>query len=368
MRVSAGPHYDHIAMKHLALALSIVAAALGWSVQAQQASSAVKSGIDRSNFDPSVRPQDDFFRFVNGGWLARTEIPARSHELRRLHRARGRAPSEPARDRSRRPRQATSGRRAPAQQSRRLLLSFMDEAHAEQLGLTPLQAGAGADRGRSSRRQISPRCIGRARRFGVDSREPGVQPDAEAAGRRTIVAMRPERVSAARSRLLPEDDAKFAASRQVPCDVRRQICSLSGQPDAPATRSARDGARDARSPRRSGRSVQICATRRSATTRSTLADARRSDAGLRLDALPRRRTRRRRPRASIVGAAVLLQGLARLLGDVPLAAWKAYLRVAAGRRRLRAVPERAVRGRAVRVQRPHDARAAGRCGRAGSAA
>ncbi len=34
------------------------------------------SGIDKSNFDTSVRPQDDFFRYVNGGWLARTEIPA----------------------------------------------------------------------------------------------------------------------------------------------------------------------------------------------------------------------------------------------------------------------------------------------------
>ena len=73
-------------MKHLALALSIVAAALGWSVQAQQASSAVKSGIDRSNFDPSVRPQDDFFQYVNGGWLARTQIPRRSHERRLVHR------------------------------------------------------------------------------------------------------------------------------------------------------------------------------------------------------------------------------------------------------------------------------------------
>ncbi|MFM7783405.1 MAG: M13 family metallopeptidase [Gammaproteobacteria bacterium] len=33
-------------------------------------------GIDRSGFDETVRPQDDFFRYVNGGWLARTDIPA----------------------------------------------------------------------------------------------------------------------------------------------------------------------------------------------------------------------------------------------------------------------------------------------------
>jgi predicted metalloendopeptidase len=33
------------------------------------------SGIDRSNFDESVRPQDDFYRYVNGTWLEKTEIP-----------------------------------------------------------------------------------------------------------------------------------------------------------------------------------------------------------------------------------------------------------------------------------------------------
>ncbi|MDX1442661.1 MAG: M13 family metallopeptidase N-terminal domain-containing protein, partial [Gammaproteobacteria bacterium] len=34
------------------------------------------SGIATENFDESVRPQDDFYRYVNGKWLDRTEIPA----------------------------------------------------------------------------------------------------------------------------------------------------------------------------------------------------------------------------------------------------------------------------------------------------
>jgi predicted metalloendopeptidase len=37
---------------------------------------ALKSGIDQSGFDKSVRPQDDLFRYVNGAWLTKTEIPA----------------------------------------------------------------------------------------------------------------------------------------------------------------------------------------------------------------------------------------------------------------------------------------------------
>lgn len=34
------------------------------------------SGITLENFDKSVRPQDDLFRYVNGTWLKNTEIPA----------------------------------------------------------------------------------------------------------------------------------------------------------------------------------------------------------------------------------------------------------------------------------------------------
>ncbi len=34
------------------------------------------SGLDTTGFDTAVRPQDDLFRHVNGGWLQRTAIPA----------------------------------------------------------------------------------------------------------------------------------------------------------------------------------------------------------------------------------------------------------------------------------------------------
>ncbi|HET9680374.1 MAG TPA: hypothetical protein VFP95_07430, partial [Gammaproteobacteria bacterium] len=34
------------------------------------------SGINKSHFDTTVQPQDDFYRYVNGTWLENTEIPA----------------------------------------------------------------------------------------------------------------------------------------------------------------------------------------------------------------------------------------------------------------------------------------------------
>src|SRR5438046_4520379 len=33
-------------------------------------------GVDTTHFDRSVRPQDDFYHFVNGGWLKTATIPA----------------------------------------------------------------------------------------------------------------------------------------------------------------------------------------------------------------------------------------------------------------------------------------------------
>lgn len=36
---------------------------------------ALASGIDRAELDPTIRPQDDLYRHVNGKWIARTPIP-----------------------------------------------------------------------------------------------------------------------------------------------------------------------------------------------------------------------------------------------------------------------------------------------------
>ena len=36
----------------------------------------IDTGINKANFDTSVRPQDDLYAYVNGGWIKRFEIPA----------------------------------------------------------------------------------------------------------------------------------------------------------------------------------------------------------------------------------------------------------------------------------------------------
>jgi len=37
--------------------------------------SALTSGIDLTNMDKGIRPQDNFYRYINGGWMKRYEIP-----------------------------------------------------------------------------------------------------------------------------------------------------------------------------------------------------------------------------------------------------------------------------------------------------
>src|SRR4051794_2168206 len=36
----------------------------------------LSSGIDRANMNTSVSPRADFYQYVNGGWLAKTPLPA----------------------------------------------------------------------------------------------------------------------------------------------------------------------------------------------------------------------------------------------------------------------------------------------------
>src|SRR5471030_3518413 len=44
-------------------------------------SAVLDSGIDLNNVDPGIRPQDDFYRYVNGKWLQAMQIPADKSEV-----------------------------------------------------------------------------------------------------------------------------------------------------------------------------------------------------------------------------------------------------------------------------------------------
>jgi endothelin-converting enzyme/putative endopeptidase len=57
--------------------LFVIPAIMGFAVSEAQTTAAAKEpGINVMNIDKKVKPSDDFFRYVNGTWLDKTEIPS----------------------------------------------------------------------------------------------------------------------------------------------------------------------------------------------------------------------------------------------------------------------------------------------------
>ena len=97
------------------------------------------SGIDKSSFDHSTRPQDDFFLYVNGGWIDRNEIPAdksrwgsfdilREESFKHQHEIIEQLAEE------------SHPEGSEKQKIVDLYNSLMDESQANQLGVRPVQA------------------------------------------------------------------------------------------------------------------------------------------------------------------------------------------------------------------------------------
>lgn len=61
--------------RNLATSIFALACFIGVSNAQDTVKRPLVSGIELENFDKSVSPEEDFFRFVNGQWLAKTKIP-----------------------------------------------------------------------------------------------------------------------------------------------------------------------------------------------------------------------------------------------------------------------------------------------------
>lgn len=114
--------------------VALLAAVSAWS----EAAEPLSSGIDRANFDPSVRFQDDLFRAVNGTWLKKTEIPADRSD----YGAFAALADQAEKDIREIVEGCAAATDAPAGSEQKkigdLYASYMDEARAEQLGIQPI--------------------------------------------------------------------------------------------------------------------------------------------------------------------------------------------------------------------------------------
>ncbi|HEX4896450.1 MAG TPA: M13-type metalloendopeptidase [Solimonas sp.] len=101
---------------------------------------ALVSGITQSHFDTAVRPQDDLFRHVNGGWLAKTEIPADKSNYGAFTKLDDDAEVQIKaiiEESAAKPNKAAG---SDEQKVGDYYAAFMNEARADELGLKPLEA------------------------------------------------------------------------------------------------------------------------------------------------------------------------------------------------------------------------------------
>ena len=186
-------------------------------------------GIDTAGMDLSVRPQDDFFRYVNGKWSDNTPIPADQSGygsfamLRERAQERVRAIIE------------EEGRKqsAPGSTSQKvgdLYKSYMDDARIEALGITPLSSELAAiDKIKDSR--DLPAAFAHAARIGVRlpfSVNVGAdQRDSE----QTIVQVGQSGLGMPDGDYYKRTDGKFPETRKAYTTYIARLFALANQPD-----------------------------------------------------------------------------------------------------------------------------------------
>lgn len=121
-------------LAHLTVAAVACAAALTAASQP-----AVTSGLDLASLDRTVRPQDDLYRFANGGWLARTDIPSDRVAYGAFIELADKAESDIRAIIEEAAAAADARRGSTAQQIGDLYASMMNEARIEELGIAPIR-------------------------------------------------------------------------------------------------------------------------------------------------------------------------------------------------------------------------------------
>ncbi len=202
--------------------------------------SAHLSGIDVAGMDPAVRPQNDFYEYANGRWLAHATIPPDkpSYSMftevadRTLEQLRG-IVEEAAR----------SATAPPGSEMRKvgdLYASFMDEAAIEAAGLKPLHTELARIDALRSKTEL-PALIAHLSRIDVTTPyDIGVGPDARDSTKYAVGIDQGGLGLPDRDYYLRDDDARLKAAREKYAAHIAKMLELAGDAPARAAREAAD--------------------------------------------------------------------------------------------------------------------------------
>ena len=213
---------------------AFVALAAALSLSAQAPPSDTSFGIDLAGMDRSVRPQDDFFRFVNGKWDEATPIPADMPSYGTFAILRDRAA---AAVRGILEEQSAGAPAAGtiAQKVGGFYHSFMDEARIESLGLRPLEGELAAIDAISSTDALPTAFVRAAKTGGRSPVAVTVGQDPTQSDVYVVLVSQSGLGMPDRDYYLRKDD-KFSAIRLAYVDYVTHLFTLAGQ------RNARDAA------------------------------------------------------------------------------------------------------------------------------
>ncbi len=217
------------------LAALILAAPLAAqpAVGAGQPRYAPGSGLDVDGMDPSARPQDDFFRYVNGRWVDTTPIPADRSAygsfdmLRDASEANVRAIIE----------DAAAGRVDDPDAARigAAYTAYMDSARVEALGLAPLQPDLDRIAAVQSTADLVRYFAANRQSFGPSLVGGGVTVDRRNSGRHVVSLGQSGTALPDRSYYL---DDRFADARTGYLAYLERLHELAGLPDGAANARA----------------------------------------------------------------------------------------------------------------------------------
>jgi predicted metalloendopeptidase len=189
---------------------------------------AAAPGIHPANFDPAVRPQDDLYKHVNGGYIARTPIPPdkswygtfialRDRSLEQVHAIVEELERDPG-----------AAKDADARKIRDLYASFMDESRVDALGLEPLAPELARIDALASRDQI-PEIIAHLNEIGVNAPyNPQVHQDAHDSTRYIVDLSQGGLGLPDRDYYLKEDDARLKEMRTKYGEYVAKMLAMAG--------------------------------------------------------------------------------------------------------------------------------------------
>jgi putative endopeptidase len=224
----------------LSIMTLVATAANAAELQSAAPVAAHRAGIDVAGMDHAVRPQDDFYAYANGSWLAHAVIPPDKSQysvltelsdrtLEQLHGIVDEA--------------AHSAGAAPGSELRKvgdLYASFMDEAAIEAAGLKPLRAELARIEALKSKEEL-PELIAHFSRIDVATPyDLGVGPDARDSTKYAVGIDQSGLGMPDRDYYLRDDDARMKAARaQYETHIARML-ELAGDSASKAKQKASD--------------------------------------------------------------------------------------------------------------------------------